>query len=308
MLQLIRIMQVLANLSQTRTITANELARELEVSSRTIIRDIQSLKDAGAPILSTPEGYKLEEASWISSLSMSGEEKFVMLAGLQMVVQSKDPSLQRIASRLTEKLLGGTNILGTTPVLSGPTHHEEENLKKVRRLRVAVDMRKWVTFNYVKPNSSKAEFKDIRPLAVFFRRHAFYLVGFPKELEQPRMYRINRIKNLAIQKESFKSVDFDIQSYLDDAFEFFASGPVEEVVIMFDKSVAPFISELVWHPRQKLEPLPDGSLRFSLKVSINQEIVRWILQYGGECEVISPKILRDMVKEQAVRMSHIYNR
>ena len=307
MLQLIRILQVLANLSQTRTVTASELASELEVSSRTIIRDVQSLKDAGAPIISTAEGYKLEEASWISNLSMSGEEKFVMLAGLQMVVQSKDPSLQRIARRLTEKLLGGTNIVGTAPVLAGPVHQEDENLKKVRRLRVAVDMKKWVFFNYMKPNSKEAEAKEIRPLAVFFRRHAFYLVGFPKELEEPRMYRINRIQNLAIQKESFKSVSFDIKSYLEDAFEFFASGPVEEVVIKFDKSVAPFISELVWHPRQRLEPLPDGGLIFRLKVSINQEIVRWILQYGGECEVVSPKILRDMVKEQAVRMSHIYN-
>lgn len=307
MLQLLRVLQVLANLSPTKFMKASELASELEVSARTIIRDVQSLKDAGAPIISTAEGYKLEETGWVSNLSMSGEEKFVMLAGLQMVIQSKDPSLQRIANRLIEKLVGGTNIIGTTPVLGGPTHQEDENLKKVRRLRVAVDMKKWVTFNYNKPHGVGADFKEIRPLAVFFRRHAFYLVGFPKDLDEPRMYRINRIQNLAMMKESFKSVGFDIQTYLDDAFEFFASGPIEEVVIRFDKSVAPFISELVWHPRQKLTPLPDGGLKFELRVSINQEIVRWILQYGGECEVLSPKILRDMVKEQAVRMSHIYN-
>ncbi len=307
MLQLLRVLQVLANLSPSKFMKASDLASELEVSARTIIRDVQSLKDAGAPIISTSEGYKLEETGWVSNLSMSGEEKFVMLAGLQMVIQSKDPSLQRIANRLIEKLVGGTNIIGTTPVLAGPTHQEDENLKKVRRLRVAVDMKKWVTFNYNKPHSLEADFKEIRPLAVFFRRHAFYLVGFPKDLDEPRMYRINRIQNLAMMKESFKSVGFDIQTYLDDAFEFFASGPVEEVVIRFDKSVAPFISELVWHPRQKLIPLPDGGLKFELRVSINQEIVRWILQYGGECEVLSPKILRDMVKEQAVRMSHIYN-
>lgn len=308
MLQLLRVLQVLANLSPSKFMKASDLASELEVSARTIIRGVQSLKDAGAPIISTSEGYKLEEVGWVSNLSMSGEEKFVMLAGLQMVIQSKDPSLQRIANRLIEKLVGGTNIIGTTPVLAGPTHQEDENLKKVRRLRVAVDMKKWVTFNYNKPHSLEADFKEIRPLAVFFRRHAFYLVGFPKDLDEPRMYRINRIQNLAMMKESFRAVGFDIQTYLDDAFEFFASGPVEEVVIRFDKSVAPFISELVWHPRQKLTPLPDGGLKFELRVSINQEIVRWILQYGGECEVLSPKILRDMVKEQAVRMSHIYNR
>lgn len=307
MLQLIRVLQVLSNLSKTKFITAARLADEMEVSTRTIVRDIQSLKDAGAPIVSTSEGYKLEDSSWVSNLSMSGEERFVMLAGLQMVSQTKDPGLKRIAIRLNEKLLGGTNIVGTAPVLAGPTYAEEENLKKVRRLRMAVDLRKWVTFNYSKPGSVQPEPKEIRPVAVFFRRHAFYLSGFPKELEEPRMYRINRIKNLMVLKESFKALDFDIKSYLNDAFEFFATGPVDEVVIKFEKSVAPFISELVWHPRQMLEPQDDGSLIFRLKISINQEIVRWILQYGGECEVLSPEILREMVKEQAQRMNHIYN-
>jgi predicted DNA-binding transcriptional regulator YafY len=308
MLALIRVLQVLSSLSRIRFTTANHLAQEMEVSTRTIVRDIQSLKDAGAPILSTPEGYKLEDSSWSSNLSMSGEERFVMLAGLQMVSQTKDPSLKRISARLSEKMLGNSNAFGVTPMIAGPTHTEEENLKKTRRLRFAVDMRKWVSFNYTKPGNKESEYKEIRPVAVFFKRHSFYLAGFPKDLDQPRMYRINRIKNLSISKESFKVLEFDIQSYLDDAFEFFATGPVDEVVIQFNKSVAPFITELIWHPRQVLELNDDGSVIFKLKISVNQEIVRWILQYGGECEVISPKILRDMVKEQAQRMNHIYNR
>lgn len=308
MLQLIRVLQVMSNLSRTRFTTATRLAEEMEVSTRTIVRDIQSLKDAGAPIISTIEGYKLEDSSWSTSLSMTGEERFVMLAGLQMVSQTRDPSLKRISARLSDKLFGSSGMLGTTPMLSGPTYIEEENLKKTRRLRFAVDMRKWVNFNYNKPGQKDADFKEIRPVAVFFKRHSFYLAGFPKDLDEPRMYRINRIKNLSISKESFNVLDFDIQSYLDDAFEFFATGPVEEVQIVFKKSVAPFITELIWHPRQELVQNDDGSVTFKLKISVNQEIVRWIMQYGGECEVVSPKILRDMVKEQAQRMNHIYNR
>lgn len=308
MLQLIRVLQVMSNLSRTRFTTATRLAEEMEVSTRTIVRDIQSLKDAGAPIISTIEGYKIEDSSWSTSLSMTGEERFVMLAGLQMVSQTKDPSLKRISSRLGEKLFGSSGMLDATPIFAGPTHIEEENLKKTRRLRFAVDMRKWVSFNYTKPGNKDSDFKEIRPVAVFFRRHSFYLVGFPKDLDEPRMYRINRIKNLSISKESFKILDFNVQSYLDDAFEFFSTGPIEEVVINFNKSVAPFITELIWHPRQVLEQKDDGSVTFKLKISVNQEIVRWILQYGGECEVLSPKILRDMVKEQAQRMNHIYNR
>lgn len=49
MLQLLRVLQVLANLSPSKFMKASDLASELEVSARTIIRDVQSLKDAGAP-------------------------------------------------------------------------------------------------------------------------------------------------------------------------------------------------------------------------------------------------------------------
>ncbi len=56
---------------------------------------------------------------------------------------------------------------------------------------------------------------------------------------------------------------------------------------------------MVWHRTQTTEKRPDGSLVVGMELSDLREVKRWILSWGSECEVVEPKELRGMVRNEA---------
>ncbi|MCU0506509.1 MAG: WYL domain-containing protein, partial [Chloroflexi bacterium] len=68
-----------------------------------------------------------------------------------------------------------------------------------------------------------------------------------------------------------------------------------EVVVRFDSRVAARVAETVWHPTQRIEPQPDGSIVWSATVSGTLEVRLWILEWGADAEVLGPAALRDDV-------------
>ena len=79
-------------------------------------------------------------------------------------------------------------------------------------------------------------------------------------------------------------------------------GAETEVVVKFDPRIAPLIKEVDWHPTQRIEDLPDGSILYTVTVSGTKEISFWILSYGQEAEVLSPASLRDELATVAEKM------
>ena len=79
-----------------------------------------------------------------------------------------------------------------------------------------------------------------------------------------------------------------------------------EVVIRFDRNVAPWIAGGHWHPSQTIEKLPDGSLIFRVTVHGYEEMVYWALSFGAQAEVLEPPPLRAAVAEAARQMAARY--
>ena len=65
-----------------------------------------------------------------------------------------------------------------------------------------------------------------------------------------------------------------------------------EVVLRFDPAIAARVGEATWHPSQRVEPEPDGSLVWRGRVSGTIEIRLWILSWGQQVEVLEPADLR----------------
>ncbi len=70
-----------------------------------------------------------------------------------------------------------------------------------------------------------------------------------------------------------------------------------EVVLKFTAEQAPYVRERVWHETQRLQVQADGSLLLRLQVSGRFEIVRWLLGWGEDVEVLEPRALRQEVAE-----------
>ena len=85
-------------------------------------------------------------------------------------------------------------------------------------------------------------------------------------------------------------------------------GAKTHVVIKFAPRIAPLIREVRWHSTQKLQTMPDGSLRFEVTVAGWREIGWWVLTWSDEAEVLKPKELREWVGKTAERMVEVYRK
>jgi proteasome accessory factor B len=64
-----------------------------------------------------------------------------------------------------------------------------------------------------------------------------------------------------------------------------------EVELLFSRKAAAWVKDKSWHPSQETSRLKDGRLKMALKVADNEELVGWILSFGGEVRILSPESL-----------------
>src|SRR5258705_8546303 len=86
--------------------------------------------------------------------------------------------------------------------------------------------------------------------------------------------------------------DFNVERYLEGAWGILR-GDLVTVRVVFARSLAPYISERLWHPSQKLRQLLDGRVEMTLLVADTLEVRRWILGFGVEAGVLAPEALRE---------------
>ncbi len=70
----------------------------------------------------------------------------------------------------------------------------------------------------------------------------------------------------------------------------------------FSKKAAAWVKDKTWHPSQEIHLLKDGRLKMILKVADNEELVGWILSFGGEVRVVRPETLRAKLRDEARRI------
>ena len=119
--------------------------------------------------------------------------------------------------------------------------------------------------------------------------HALYLFGFDETRDaaadvqdraDPRP-RADRRRPSSRRPQS-------VEDAFVNAWDIIADQPVVEVVLRFDPAIAARVQEATWHPSQRVEPEPDGSLIWRGRVSGTIEIRLWILSWGQQVEVLEP--------------------
>jgi predicted DNA-binding transcriptional regulator YafY len=73
------------------------------------------------------------------------------------------------------------------------------------------------------------------------------------------------------------------------------------VKVRISPSWARWVGEKIWHESQKVTRLPNGSLEITFRVAGLDEIKRWILSLGPECQVLEPENLKEMVRKDLSR-------
>ncbi|QEQ95286.1 helix-turn-helix transcriptional regulator [Neptunomonas concharum] len=217
-----RLFQILTLLRGRRTvITAKDLAERLQVSERTVYRDIQALSLSGVPIeAETGVGYRLHTSFNLPPIMFDLDELEALLLGVRMVQGWSDESLGRAADSALNKIRA---------VLPERQHHEhtirpewlivpdfyrDQSAPYSRELRAAIKSQSVLELSYRREDRA-ASVRHIWPLGLVYWGRTWTLVAWCELREAYRMFRLDRIVALTILERHFTtSSTLSLQHYL----------------------------------------------------------------------------------------------
>lgn len=191
--RLFEIIQILR--AAPRPVTADSLAQKLEVSVRTIYRDIASLQARQTPIEgSAGIGYMMRNGYDLPPLNFDQEEIEALRVGLLLLSRTGDSMLQKAANRIFEKvdvLHGPAEWLQVTP-WGAPTDDPERGCVSISLLREVIRDEHKLELTYRDENDVETE-RIIRPIALSYQSTSILLAGWCELRNGLRHFRTDRI-------------------------------------------------------------------------------------------------------------------
>jgi predicted DNA-binding transcriptional regulator YafY len=203
-----RLFQIIQLLRRHRVITAATLAEELEISERTVYRDVRDLVLSGVPIEGEAGvGYMMRRGFDLPPLMFSESEIEAMVLGARVVSSYGDPALARAAgdalarveSVLPDRL---RERLSNTRLYAPGFHVDPEVASSLASLRTSIDARRKVWFAYTTPAEEHTE-RTVRPLGLFFWGATWSVTAWCELRDAFRNFRLDRMDSLRVLPERF---------------------------------------------------------------------------------------------------------
>ena len=296
---------------------ASKLAREVEVSTKTIHRDIEFMRDRlNLPIefTSTNNGYFYNgEVSGFPTMQITEGEIFALVVAEKALQQYRGTSFEKpllSAIKKMEQALPDTislNLADIEQTISFRTRAEQIlDLKIFDVLAKAAARREQIELAYRKPGQTKPEARIVDPYHLANINGEWYLFAYDHARKDIRTFAPARIKSVKPTGKTFERPQkFSLEKRLRDSFGVHSGQGEHEVVIRFNPRAADYVREKKWHESQRLRELKSGGVELSLKLSSLSEIERWVLSWGGDAKVLKPRELAEAIQQSAKRILQV---
>lgn len=295
-----------------------KIADELEVSSKTIQRDIDFMRDRlGLPIEYDPLRFGFhytEEVASFPSIEVSEGEVAALFVAQKALAQYKGTPFERplrsafrkIADSLKERVSFSWSDLEEAISFhsagAGVAH-----LELFETVSQAVLRSVELEFEYRKLQSKGYESRRVRPFHIASLENQWYVFAEDLERKQLRTFALPRMRSARLTSSRFRRpANFSISKVLRGSFGVFEGGKKHRIKLRFDAFAARLVSERSWHESQRFRQAKDGSAMLELELGGLEEIERWVLSWGSHVHVVAPTQLRDRIKEQAVAVARLY--
>ncbi|HVT51094.1 MAG TPA: YafY family protein [Dongiaceae bacterium] len=204
-----RLFDIIQHLRRRKLIRASDLAERLEVSERTIYRDIAELMASGVPVEGAPGlGYALRGGYDLPPLMFDSQEIEALTLGARIVESWSDPALAESAAQALAKIEAVLpdhlrRQLAETALLAPKRHHSESLSIDPAELRRALRHRLKVAFRYRDGKESESE-RQVWPLGLSFYGPVWVLAAWCELRQDFRSFRLDRMDELVLPGEKFK--------------------------------------------------------------------------------------------------------
>lgn len=314
-----RLVQLLLLLQTKGKMTASRLATELEVSVRTIYRDIEALSGAGVPIYAEAgpgggvrlvDGYRTrltgltaEEAEALALSGLPGAASELglgtVLAAAQLKVDAAlPPELRSRAVRMRERFH-----------LDAPGWFaREEPVPHLAGLSRSVWDEQRVEIRYRKRDGEVTRLLD--PLGLVLKAGVWYLVALSGRTRSLRTFRVSRVVSVKLLDEESQRPDgFDLATHWEEASQdFLGSWPTTAVLVRVRADVL-WLVRYVQDPKRAQpaldsasEPDHEGWVTLTLQFENLETAGFELMRFGGDLEVLEPAELREHLAARAASM------
>lgn len=316
-----RLLTILMLLQARGRMTAQQLAAEMEVSERTIYRDLDALSAAGVPVYAErgPGGGCALLDSYRADLTGLTEAEVQALFMLSIPGPLADlgvsQQLKAALLKLTAALPAGQRrdvehvrqriYLDTSNWFQTP-----EPAPHLRMIQEAVWQDRRLDLTYRRGDGTSGAAR-LAPYGLVAKVGIWYLVAAQER--QMRVHRVSRIRSAVLTDETFhRPAGFDLAAFWRDwCAEFEASRPSYPVTLRVAPDFLPMLSQVLGegvHPLIAAAGPPDaaGRLTLSLTFETLDAARNHVLGFGTGVEVIEPAELRQSVIETARRIVTLY--
>ena len=299
-----RLFAILLELQHRRRIRAKDLARQFEVSKRTIYRDMSALNQMGIPLAALPgEGFELVEGYYLPPLMFTESEAVALVLGSRLLAQqsrgalaqSADSALAKIKVALPDPVRARSEAL--TNIIGFITPRAKFDLDDPQLLLIqnAIQERRILHLLYRGYRKEEVTQRDVEPHQLFYADGVWYLEAYCRLRKGMRDFRVTRMEAVTPRRETFRKKRTGKAQV----------PPIINIRIRFAPNAVRWVREQQHYSYQGDEKeTPQGTIMM-YEVNHASEIIPWVLGWGTSAEVLSPKELRRILRETALDLANL---
>lgn len=310
-----RLTAILIQLQTKRIITGKEIADRFDISLRTVYRDIRALENAGVPIGSEAGlGYFLSEGYHLPPVVFTKDEAGALMMGSKLIEKFSDPSVNRHFAMALDKVkavLGKSEkdhlntLTSYIEVLkSSPSTQAGFPNDLLLDIQSVLGQNRLIQIQYTSGSKAETTHRRIEPLGLCFYAAHWHLLAYCRLREDYRDFRVDRIEIITDLNQKF---DGHRHGSLKDLISRIVyTTDLKPARVRFDRKIARFIQEQKYFFGFVEEKIMAEQVEMQFLTASYDYLSRWLLGFTDGVTVISPKPLKEIIRQHAHRlMDHL---
>ena len=291
-----------------KQVTAKEMSKRFDVSTRTIYRWVESLSVSGIPVYSLKGrggGIAIAEKFAMDNTVLSEDERLAIVSSVKALesLSGKSSSAvspeKKAADKLSRLVANDTDWLEVDFAPWSPEGAEVRNLFGI--LRDSILKKRQISFDYF-TGDGRSEKRIVHPWKLIFRGQSWYLQGWCTTRKAERFFKLTRMRNLMMtSKEANISINISANKpaqppeYSAPLIQIKAKISQEKVSYLMDSFIC-----------TEIKPQKNGFVNVTFTAPDSPWLCEILLSFGAQIKILSPAKLKNKIAETAEKISALY--
>lgn len=305
-----RITAILIQLQSRKIVKAQDIADRFDISLRTVYRDINTLEEAGVPIVGEAGiGYSIMQGYRLPPVMFTKEEATAFITAEKLVKNITDEATAtkyadamfkiRAVLRSEEK----TMLEDIEDVIYIYKQPQKNAPKFIYDILKSISEKKAVQITYYANYSDTTSERLIEPVGIYYIGSNWHLIAWCKLRNDYRDFRLDRIEHLQHTQNDFAQEKMSLMDYIS---RYISRNQLIKIVVSFNKRIASYIEDQKIYYGYISEIEQEETIEMTFLTSSIPYFAKWLIYYGQNVEIIEPTDLSDELRRLVQELNQHY--